>query len=204
MSPLPSLSHVFFDIGGVLGTNGWDREQRARAVERFGLESEFEQRHDELVGEWETGRVTLAEYLESVVFFCPRSFTREEFIAFMLAESQPFPASIALARRLAEVGRVRLMTLNNESEELNRHRIVSFGLRDLFGAFLSSCWLGVRKPSRAIFSRALGIADAEASRVLFVDDREQNLVPAQALGFQTHHFTTSAELERALQEKGLI
>jgi putative hydrolase of the HAD superfamily len=202
--PSPSITHVFFDIGGVLGTNGWDREQRVRAAERFGLESEFEQRHDELVAEWEIGRATLAEYLESVVFFCPRSFTHEEFIAFMLAESKPFPASIALVRRLADAGRVRLMTLNNESEELNRHRIVSFGLRELFGAFLSSCWLGVRKPSRAIFSRALGIADAEPSRVLFVDDREQNLVPAHALGFQTHHFTASAELERTLRELGLI
>jgi putative hydrolase of the HAD superfamily len=203
-SSTPALTHAFFDIGGVLGTNGWDREQRARAIERFRLEPEFELRHDELVGEWEMGRLTLPEYLESVVFFCPRAFTRDEFVAFMLAESRPFPDSIALARRLAERGRVRLMTLNNESEELNRHRIDVFGLRALFSTFLSSCWLGVRKPARQIFTRALGIAGADATRVLFVDDREQNLVPARALGFQTHHFTTAAALEQTLTELGLV
>ncbi len=33
------LTHVFFDIGGVLATNGWDREQRARALQKFGIEA---------------------------------------------------------------------------------------------------------------------------------------------------------------------
>ena len=47
---------VLFDIGGVLGSNGWDREQRAAAVERFGLDAEdFQYRHEETVGAWESG-----------------------------------------------------------------------------------------------------------------------------------------------------
>ena len=199
-----AITHVFFDIGGVLGTNGWDREQRARAAERFGLDEELECRHEELVGELESGRITLDEYLESAVFYVPRSFTPEEIKAFIFAQSEPFLDSIALARRLAERGRVRLMTLNNESEELNRHRIERFGLGPLFAAFLTSCWLGVRKPSRLIFERALGIAWARPEATLFVDDREQNLAPARALGFQTQRFTGAAELERALAERGLL
>lgn len=198
------LTHLFCDIGGVLGTNGWDREQRARAVARFGLDEEFELRHQELTGELETGRITLAEYLESAVFYCPRGFSREDFVAFMLAQSEPFPDSIGVVRRVSERGRVRMMTLNNESDELNRHRIKHFGLGEIFSTFLSSCWLGVRKPSRLIFERALGIAQAEPGRVLFVDDREQNLAPARALGFRTLHFTGAAELDRSLGELGLL
>src|SRR5215216_2827972 len=142
------ITHVFFDIGGVLGTNGWDREQRARAIEHFHLDEEFSSRHDELVGEWETGRIDLEDYLESAVFYCPRSFTREELTAFMMAQSQPFPESIELARRLARQPDLTLMTFNNESAELNLHRIEAFGLRPIFSAFLSSCWLGARKPAR--------------------------------------------------------
>lgn len=198
------LTHVFFDIGGVLGTNGWDREQRALAAERFGLDGELERRHEELVGELEIGRIGLKEYLESAVFYRPRPFTEEELVELMFSMSEPFPDSIALARRLAEGGRVRLMTLNNESAELNTHRIDKFGLRPLFLAFLSSCWLGVRKPCREIYQRALGIAEADARRVLFIDDREQNLAPAAALGFQTLLFRDAGELERALHERGLL
>lgn len=199
------ITHVFFDIGGVLGTNGWDREQRARAVERFGLDEEFEQRHQELAGDWEVGRISLAEYLESAVFYAPRSFSREEFEAFMLDQSQPYPESLLIAEDLrARRPNLRLMTFNNESAELNSHRIEHFGLRPLFSAFLSSCWLGVRKPSRAMFERGLGVAQAEAARVVFVDDRAQNLAPARALGFQTVHFTGADSLEKALADLHLL
>ena len=198
------ITHVFFDIGGVLGTNGWDREQRARAAERFELDPEFERRHQEMIGDWEAGRITLDEYLETSVFYGPRSFTKEDFAAFMLAQSEPFPESIAIARSLAAVGRVRLMTLNNEPAELNAHRIELFGLRGIFSAFLSSCWLGARKPLRLIFERARGVAQADPARTLFIDDREQNLVPARALGFQVLLFEEAAELERQLAHRGLL
>ena len=199
-----SITHIFFDIGGVLGTNGWDNEQRLRAIDRFALDPEFECRHEELAGDWENGRLTLAEYLESAVFFTPRPFTAGEFTAFMFAQSKPYVDTIAVARRVAARGDTVLMTLNNESEELNLHRIRTFGLRDIFSAFFSSCWLGVRKPSRTIFERALNIAQVPADDVLFVDDREQNLVPARALGFNTHHYTDAMLLERELSERKLI
>ncbi|MEO8200224.1 MAG: HAD family hydrolase [Gemmatimonadota bacterium] len=199
-----SLTHVFFDIGGVLGTNGWDREQRQHAVEKFGLDAEFEQRHDELVGEWEIGRVTLEEYLNSAVFFIPRPFTPEAFREFMFNESKPFEETIAMARELAARKQVELFTLNNESAELNQHRIDKFGLGDIFSAFLSSCWLGIRKPYRAMFERSLGIVQAEPGHVLLVDDREQNIVPARQLGFLTHHYKNPEGLRDALTLLNLL
>lgn len=202
---MPSVTHVFFDIGGVLGTNGWDREQRAIASAKFQLGDEFESRHGEVVGEWEIGRLSFDEYLDFVVFHCPRSFTREEFAGFMLSLSQPFPEPIALARRAAGVGRVALFTLNNESEALNVHRIERFGLRPFFHGFLSSCWLGIRKPTSLIFERALGISQARAEDVLFVDDRERNLVPARAMGFQVHLYTGDGPaLSAALTAAGVL
>ena len=199
-----ALTHLFFDIGGVLGTNGWDNEQRSRAALHFALGAEFESRHQELIGDWEIGRLTLDEYLDSAVFFAPRSFTKEEFAAFMFDESEPFVGTIAIVSEIAARTDLTLMTLNNESDELNRHRIAKFGLDGLFAAFLSSCWLGVRKPSRVIFERALAIAGADAANVLFIDDRQQNLVPAAAAGWETHHFVDAAGLRLALEEREIL
>jgi putative hydrolase of the HAD superfamily len=204
------LTHLFFDIGGVLGTNGWDREQREAARRRFDLDDDFDHRHHEVVNDWEAGKLSFDEYLDVTVFYTPRPFTREEFVAFMKAQSRPFPDSLALVRRLAARSRVAggpgplLMTLNNEALELNVHRIDVFGLCDLFAAFLSSCWLGVRKPSHEIFRRALGIAAAAPDRVLFIDDREQNLAPARTLGMETVHFTGAEALETELNRRGLL
>jgi putative hydrolase of the HAD superfamily len=197
-------THVFFDIGGVLGTNAWDHEQRAHAVERFGLDYEFESRHQEVVGEFEAGRLSLHDYLESVIFYCPRSFSREEIVAFMFSQSEPFPESLDIARELARRPGLRLMTLNNESAELNLHRIAAFGLREMFTAFLSSCWLGVRKPQPVIFERALQIVQVKPERAVFIDDREQNLTPAKALGLQTIHFTDADGLRESLKSLGLL
>ena len=199
------LTHVFFDIGGVLGTNGWDREQRARALEKFGIEDDdFEHRHHQVVSEFETGAMSLEEYLDVTVFYTPRLFSREDFELYMLSLSEPNPYSIEIAKRIARAGRVRLMTMNNESAPLNVYRIDRFGLRELFSAFLSSCWLGVRKPSRVFFERGLAIAQAEPERTLLIDDRDQNLAPAATLGMQTFRYKDPELLARVVADAGLF
>ncbi len=198
------ITHCFFDIGGVLLSNAWDHEQRGRAMEHFGLSDEFEQRHEEVVGEWEAGKIGVDEYLDDTVFYTGRDFTREQFLAYMFEQSVPDGESIALVRRLSERGSAKLFTLNNESEVLNLHRIAAFGLDELFLGFLSSCWLGVRKPSRTIFEHAMRIVQAKPENTLFVDDRAQNLQPAAALGMQTHHFVGAESLATALHTAGLL
>ena len=195
-----TVQHIFFDIGGVLGSNGWDREQRTRAVERFHLDpDDFQCRHEEVVGEWEEGRISRDEYLDIAVFHAPRSFSRDEFIAFMESQSVPDLAAIEIARALTGHMRYTLMTLNNESDELNRYRIDKFGISAVFEAFLSSCWLGVRKPTQHFFSRAFGIAQADPRSSLFIDDRQQNLAPASALGMNVLHFTSATQLRSDLE-----
>ena len=197
------IRHIFFDIGGVLGSNGWDREQRESAVKHFGLNPEdFQWRHEEVVGEWEEGRITLDEYLDIAIFYTDRDFSREQFKDFMRSLSVPNEAAIAIARALSLEPRYTLMTLNNESEDLNIYRIDRFGISEIFEAFISSCWLGVRKPIRRFYNRALGIAHADPQSSLFIDDRQQNLTPAKSLGMNVLLFQSAdqlrSDLERAL------
>ena len=191
---------VLFDVGGVLGTNGWGRHQRAHAVERFSLDrDDFEDRHGRIIAQWEAAQISMDDYLDRTIFYRPRPFSPEEFRAFMFAQSQPHPEMIALARSLAQNGN-RLMTLNNEPFELNQHRIETFGLVDIFSAFLSSCYLGARKPDPIIYQRALSIAQVEAPHVVFIDDRPENLHPAQQLGMRTILATSASEVQRQLEQ----
>ena len=195
---------VLFDIGGVLGSNGWDREQRAVVVEQFGLDAnEFQYRHEETVGALESGQMTLDEYLEVTVLSTGPDVSLDDFTRAMFAQSVPWPESIAVARELAERG-VRLATLNNECEQLNDYRLRSFGLREIFPTFFSSCWLGVRKPMREIYHRVLGMTQADAGRTLLIDDRLQNLAPAMTLGMKTVHFRDVECLRADLRMFGLL
>ncbi len=199
------IDQVMFDIGGVLGSNGWDREQRVAAVREFGLDAEdFQYRHEETVGALESGAISLDEYLDVTVFCEPRPFSPEAFKGFMFAQSVAFEDSIAVVRDLRAKCGAHLVTLNNESRELNVYRIRQFGLRDLFSTFFTSCWLGVRKPMRDMYEKALGMTQADPRRCLFVDDREQNLSPARALGMRTIRFENAMQLRDALANTGLL
>lgn len=199
-----TITHVFFDIGGVLGTNGWDREQRRRALDHFAIdEGDFQYRHEETFGTLEEGKITLDEYLDITVFGVQRHFTKAEFCEYMMAQSEPFPDSIAIARAVAEGCKYWVSTMNNESDELNRHRIELFGLTDIFDAFLSSCWLGVRKPSRAFYDRVLSITQVKPAESVFIDDREQNLEPARILGMNVIHYISAEQMSRELTALGV-
>jgi putative hydrolase of the HAD superfamily len=196
-----NIDNVFFDIGGVLGTNGWDTAQRKRAVAKFKLdEDDFQRRHIEAVGPWEEGRISIDEYLNLTIFCDPRDFTRDQFKDFMFGESIAFDDSIAVARDVAALGRYTMMTLNNEAAELNTYRIEKFGLAPIFEAFMSSCWLGSRKPMRKIYADSIAIAQAAPSRTLFIDDRERNLVPARDLGINTILFESASQLRHELRQ----
>lgn len=180
---------VFWDLGGVLLSNGWDREQRAAAVARFGLDAEdFEDRHREVVPALEEGRCSLERYLQRTVFHKPRPFGEEAFRAFMREQSTAFPGNLEVVDALRATGRYLLATLNNESRELNEHRIRAFGLRERFAAFFTSAFVGSMKPSAEIYRTALEITQREPEVVVFVDDRDQNLEPARELGMRTLHF----------------
>lgn len=201
---MADIQTLLWDVGGVILTNSWDREERRRAVEQFHLDrDEFTERHDLIAADLDEGRLTLDQYLDWAVFYRPRDFSREAFREFMLAQSQPKPESLEVLAQLARAGRHRLATLNNESRELNLYRIERFRLRDYFQDFFSSCYLGVRKPRREIYLRALEITQTPAERCIFIDDRKLNLECAALTGMRTVHFQTAQQLQADLRQHGV-
>ncbi len=180
---LPEIKAVFWDVGGVLLTNAWDHNERRRAVAQFGLDAgEFERRHEAVVSDFETGRITLEDYLDHVVFYADRGFPRDAFRQFIFSCSQPNREALGLAASLAGSGRYLMCTINNESAELNAYRIQQFRLREIFDVFGSSCFVGLRKPDIKIYELALNLTQRAANECCFIDDRPENLAPAQQLG----------------------
>lgn len=200
---MPAVTAIFCDVGGVLLTNGWDHEARRAAALHFGLDrDDLEQRHADALADFETGRASLDDYLERTVFHCERPFSRDALREFVLARSQPLEDALAVMRRLAAGPRL-VASLNNESRDLNEYRIRRYGLRECFSLFLSSCYLGARKPDEAIYRRALGITQRDPSECLFIDDREENLVPARRLGMRTLAYQGPKRLEEDLRTAGV-
>lgn len=197
---LRTIRVVFFDLGGVCLTNGWDHEERRRAARYFRLGvPELERRHREVAAAWERGEISRQVYLDHVVFYRARRFSRGEVIRWMEGQSRSVPEVLAVLKQLKESGRYRLATINNESLELNRFRIERFRLREHFSDFFSSCFLGVLKPDARIFRIALHVTQCRVRESLFIDDRAQNVAAARALGLHTIHFRNPRQLANALQ-----
>jgi putative hydrolase of the HAD superfamily len=199
MKKAPAITCLFVDIGGVLLTNGWDHHDRKRAAAHFKLEwAEMEGRHHLNVETYEEGKITLEEYLQRVVFYQKRPFTRAQFRCFMFAQSKPFPEMIALLAQLKLRHGLKIAVVSNEARELNAYRIRTFKLGRFVDAFISSCFVHLRKPDMDIFRFALDIVQAPARQVLYIEDTSMFVQVAEGLGIQsilhTDYRSTRAKL----------
>ena len=200
-----AISALFFDVGGVLLTNGWDRNTRRQTARQFSIDWDtLEERHELVVEGFETGRLTLDEYLDRTVFHDPRAFSREAFKAHMFAQSQPDPDTLAVAAELAAARKYLMGTLNNEARELNEYRIRHFHLSQWFTVFFSSCYLGLRKPDARIYRTALDLILRPGEECVFVDDRTLNVDAARNAGMLAIRFESAAQLRRDLAVCGVL
>lgn len=193
---------ILFDVGGVLLTNGWDHAERAAAVKQFQLNAEdLEARHLSIFAAWERDAVGLDAYLDAAVFYMPRPFSRNEFFEFVLSQSKLLnDGALSILREIAASDKCMVGALNNEARATNDYRFTKFGLREYFQVAFSSCYLGLRKPDPAIYRRVLDILGAPPERVLFIDDRQQNVDGAAMAGMKAVRFQSEAALRANLAE----
>jgi putative hydrolase of the HAD superfamily len=95
-------------------------------------------------------------------------------------------------------------TINNESRELNYYRMETFGLRKIFRLFVSSCFVGLRKPERDIYRLALEITQIPAEQCCFIDDRALNLECAANMGMHTIQMQSLEQLQADLAKLAVI
>ena len=202
---MPQITALFWDLGGVLLSNAWDRDQRERALTEFHLDPvEFHDRHDMVISSFERGKITLDAYLDRTIFYRPRDFDKKTFQDFMFSLSRPNPDALEFARHLAQGCRYRMATINNESRELNMYRIERFALRDIFSAFVSSCFVGLRKPEEGIYRLALDVSQHPPDQCCFIDDRALNLEAAAQLGMHVIRMQNVDQLRNDLQKLGVV
>lgn len=191
---------IFLDIGGVLLSNGWGHESRQRAAQVFNLDyGEMEVLHHFIFNIYEINSITLDEYLDRVVFNHPRDFTKEDFKAFMFAESAELPDMLQWLKEWKQSCGFRIFSINNEGRELNDFRIKKFDLHHCFDAFISSCEVRMRKPDPGIFNLAMGIAQVSPEECIYFDDRLMLVQAAQKLGIQSFHHQSFSVTKGILQ-----
>ena len=198
---------LFLDIGGVLLTDGWGRSTRQRVFEVFGLQEdqdEMMERHEMNFDTYELGRITFDDYLDNTVFYKKRDFGKEEFIAFLLQQSEALPGAIEYFTELKKKYGLKVIAVSNEARELNEYRIRTFKLDELFDSFVSSCYIGMRKPDPLMYKMASDISFTPYNEAVYVDDRIFYIEYARSLGLPSLHYTGVDSAKKYFEKLGLI
>ena len=190
------VTALFWDIGGVVLSNGWDEVTRERAVRKFSLDQQdLEARHAVAFPAYEKGQITFDEYMQRAVFWQPRPFSREEFQAFVFAQSTEKPEGRAVLDEVSASRRYLVAALNNEGLELNAYRIEKIPSAAQLLAVLYFVLPGnAQRPDEAIYRAALGVAQRQPGECIFIDDREENLEAPRRLGMRTIRFEEASQL----------
>lgn len=204
MEKRSAVSTMFIDVGGVVLTNGWDRNSRRMAAEKFDLDyEEMNERHHLTYDTYESGKISLDEYLDRVIFYEERNFSHDKFKKFMYAQSKAYQEMIDLVKSLKSTYKLRIGVISNEGRELTEYRIRKFNLKEFVDFFVCSCFVHIRKPDRKIFQMGLDLAQAFPEHSLYIDDREMFVEIANGLGIKSVHHTTPDATILALRSFGL-
>jgi putative hydrolase of the HAD superfamily len=162
---------------------------------------EFWRAYWELRPSYDRGRLSGPDYWRSVAGAVDTTFTRTRIAELIAADCGSWravdPQMLDLLDVLARSG-LTLGLLSNIPPEraddfLQRHAWL--GRFDVLGF---SCRIGHVKPEPAAFDWCIRTLGLEPARILFVDDREENVRAARDCGMQGHLFTDAATLARSI------
>lgn len=195
---------VLSDIGGVLGTNGWDTPLRREIAAHFGVElEEIEGRHHLMFDSYERGFMSFEDYLRRVFFATRRDFTLAAVRDYTYNASVPWPENITFFQRVKIANALKLGLISNEGRGIAEHRIGKFGLGELADFMLISHFVHFRKPDREIWDLALNVTHTQPSEAIYVDDREMFTDVAAELGFTAVHHVSLENTKAQFRELGL-
>lgn len=200
----PNYQVLYSDIGGVLGTNGWDTELRRSICSHFDIAFEdIEGRHHLMFDSYERGYMSFQQYLHYVFFGKSRPFELEQVRDYAFSQSVAWPENIAFFQRLKQANSLKLVLVSNEGDGITEHRVGKFGLRQLADFMVISHFVHMRKPDRAIWSLALNLAQVTAAESIYIDDREMFVDVAKEIGFTVIHHVSLESTKDQLQRLGL-
>jgi putative hydrolase of the HAD superfamily len=201
----PKFQVLYSDIGGVLGSNGWDSALRRDVCNKFDLPAEeIDKRHLLMFDSYERGFMKFEDYLRWVFFDSPRPFTLAELRDYIFRASVPWPQNIALLHHVKKANGLKLGLISNEGQGITEHRMKTFGLREVADFIVISHCVHMRKPDRQIWQLALDLAQATPDQCLYVDDREMFVNVAAALGFTAFQHVDLDSTRQKFERLGLI
>jgi len=197
------ISTIVFDFGDVLNWHMKLEEEKALLVQRSGLDRDaFFSRYWAHRAEYDRGTLHAAEYWNQVL--APRDGSLDDQRMQQLIEAD-IRASLRLnpvmwswVRTLKACGYTLAVLSNLPFDLMSYHRENSFG--DLFDRQFFSCEIKRLKPEAEIYVHVEQELGADGGELLFLDDKQENVVATRACGWLVIVFEDSHQLSRVIDD----
>lgn len=196
---------VLFDYGQVLSTppdpQAWSRMQAVARLSGDALHEAYWALRDD----YDRGILTGTEYWNALARHAGTAFDEAQVNALLGLDAdlwaQPNPPMLGWAQSLQRA-RIRTAILSNIGDAMAERLTERLEWLRRFERCIWSYELGLAKPDKAIFLRAAELLGLKAQRILFIDDKNENVIAAQSAGMQAIRYTKQAEFEQTLRERG--
>lgn len=187
------MQFVYFDIGNTFHLSA---SEYTTAANNFGFSlDQIKPIHDEFESDMFLGKITVPQFWE----ICQQRLgiqngANYDFLKSWVSDFQNIEVMHQLARDLSDKYSVGILSnhfLGMFEEILSQGKIPSLPYKSV----VISCDVGSRKPELPIYEIAQSRANVPSSEILFIDDKPENLVVPQTLGWQTFLFDYRHQVE---------
>jgi putative hydrolase of the HAD superfamily len=200
------IDAILFDYGLVLSgppdPSAWARMRAITALDEDPLHAAYwAYRHD-----YDRGALTGPAYWHAVAGHAGTTLDLIQLEALLAADTdlwtQLNTPMVEWAARLQRAG-IRTGILSNIGDAIAEGICAKLPWLSSFDHCTWSHELFLAKPDPAIYLKTAEALHTPPANILFIDDREENIAAASAIGMQTIHYTTHADFEREMRTRGL-
>ena len=201
-----SVQAILFDYGMVLSAPpdpaAWQRMHQITGFDEETLQRGYWKfRHA-----YDRGELTGIAYWNEVAASGGKTFTSEQANQLIDADTdlwtQLNPPMVEWAQRLQHAG-IRTGILSNIGDAMTEGLLRKL---DWLGGFYHRTWsysLRIAKPELAIYQAAAEGLGTPPERILFIDDKPENVAAAEDAGMQAIQYSDHASFEREMEVRGL-
>lgn len=148
------------------------------------------------------GQISERELIANFLGESGLDLTVDEYIELFKSDVTPIDGMEDILSQLSK--RFNLAALINEGSEWAQYKFEGSGFRKYFQHSVISGDLGIKKPERAFYERALEIIGTNPEKCLFIDDRQKNCEGAEAVGIKSICFRDANQLRKELTTYGIV
>ena len=202
----PAIKAVLFDFGMVLSgppdPAAWARIRSVSGIEEEPLHAGYwAHRRD-----YDRGALKGAAYWNAVGHHAGTRFDQAQVEALIAADTDLWTdmnrPMVEWAARL-QAGGIRTGILSNIGDSIAEGICAKLPWLAAFDHCTWSHAYNMAKPERAIYHLTAEALNTDPENILFIDDRAENIAAAREIGMQAIQYSTHAEFEREMRERGL-